>query len=105
VRIAFAPAVARGRHFHQTGVELVLQITRENAVLDQHRAMGRRAFVVDVDRAAARRHGAVVDHRAELRRDPLADAIAESRGLFAIEISLEAVTDRFVEQNAGPARP
>src|SRR5204863_3110778 len=59
--------------------------------------------VVDVERAAARRQRAVVDDRAELRGDLLADAVAERRDLFAVEIPLEAVADRLVEQDAGPA--
>ena len=53
VREAFAPAVAGQRHAHEPRVEAVLQIAAQDAVLDQHGAAGRRAFVVDVERAAA----------------------------------------------------
>src|SRR5580704_2243915 len=61
VREAFATAVAGRLHAHQPGVLPVLHITDEYAVLDQHGAICRRAFVVDRQRAAAQRHGPVVD--------------------------------------------
>ena len=47
---------------------------------------------------------AVVDHGDAGRRDALADAVREGRRLLAIEVALEAVADRLVEQDAGPAR-
>ena len=45
---------------------------------------------------------AVVDHGHARRRDALADAARESRRPFPVEVALKAVTDRFVEQYAGP---
>ena len=63
-----------------------------------------RAFVVDRQRAAAVRHGAVVDHGDALGRDLLAHQAGEGRGLFAVEVAFEPVTDRFVQHDAGPAR-
>ena len=70
VREALAAAVAGGRHAHEARVEAVLQVAAQDAVLDQHGAAGRRALVVDVERAAAVGDRAVVDHgdRAARRR-------------------------------------
>ncbi len=48
VRERFATAVARGLHAHEARVQLVLQIADEHAVLDERRALRRRAFVIDV---------------------------------------------------------
>ena len=105
MREALAAAVAGGRHPHQPGVEPVLQVAAEDAVLDQHGAAGRRALVVHVERAAPVRDGAVVDHGHQLGGDLLADAPGEGRHALAVEVALEAVTDRLVQQDAGPARP
>ena len=38
------------------------------------------------------------------RGDPLAEQAGEGRGLLAVEVALEAVADRLVQQDAGPAR-
>ena len=100
---AFAAAVAGRLHAHQPGVQPVLQIALQDAVLDQHGAAGRRAFVVDGQRAAAVGDRAFVDHRDPGRGDALADAAGESRGALAVEVAFEAVADRFVEQHARPA--
>ena len=62
------------------------------------------AFVVHVERAAPPGHGAVVDHGALFAGDVLADQSGERRGLLAIEVGFEPVTDGFVQQHAGPAR-
>ena len=69
----------------------------------RHGAAGRRAFVVDRQRAAPLLHRAVVDDRNARRRDALADAAGESRGALAVEVAFEAVADRLVQQHAGPA--
>ena len=61
MRVAFAPAVAGRLHIHQPCVLPVLHVADEDAVLDQHRTMGWRTFIVDRQRAAARRNRAVVD--------------------------------------------
>jgi hypothetical protein len=100
---AFATAVAGRLHAHQPGVEPVLEIAFEDAILDQHVARRRRAFIVDGQRSAALVHGAIVDHRHARRRHPLADSSGESRGALAVEIALEPVADRFVQQHPGPA--
>ena len=98
-----APSVAGGFHLHQPRVLAVLHVADELAVLDQHGLVGRRAFVVDRERAAPRRDGAVIDHGDALGRDLLAHQAREGRGLLAIEIAFEAVADRFVQHHAGPA--
>src|SRR5580704_14572130 len=68
----FATAVSGGLHAHQAGILAILHVTDQSAVLDQHGAIGRRAFVVDRQRAATQRHGAVIDDRYAFRSDLLA---------------------------------
>ena len=64
---------------------------------------GRRAFVVDGQRAAPVADRAVVDDGNARRRDPLADAAGEGRRALAVEVAFEPVADRLVQQDAGPA--
>src|SRR5947207_13233303 len=66
--------------------------------------MGRRTFVIDIDRSAARWDRAVIDNRAQLRRHPLTDTISKCRGLLPVEVAFESMTDRFMEQNTWPTR-
>ncbi len=101
---AFAPAVAGRLHAHQPGILAILHIADQDAVLDQHGAVGRRAFVVDRQRAAALRHGAVIDHGDALGRDLLPHQSGKGRSLLAVEIAFEPVADGFVQHDAGPAR-
>ena len=103
VFVALAPAAAGGGCFRDAAGKLVLQIAAQNAVFDQNVALGLVAFVVHVERAAAAADSAVVDHRTERTRHLLADASAESRNAFAIEVGFETVADGFVQQHAGPA--
>ncbi len=98
-----AAAVAGDRHAHQAGIHHVLHVAGEDAVLDQHGALGRVALVVDRQRAAAIGQRAVVHHGDPLGRDLLADAPRERRATLAVEVPLEAVADRLVEQDARPA--
>src|SRR5262249_34253598 len=84
--------------------EPVLHITYEDAVLDENVAPRGHALVVHVEGAAPVGDGAVVDHRDELGGDLLSHASREGRGLLAVEISLEAVAHRLVEEDAGQAR-
>src|SRR5262249_4132357 len=102
-RVRLAPPVARGRFAHEARVETVLHVAAQDAVLDEHVAARRRALVVDVERAAAIGDRAVVHHGDELGDDLLTDASGERGDAFAVEIALQAVPDRFVEQDAGPA--
>ena len=80
-----------------------MHVASENAVFDQHRALGRRALVIHVERASPPGDGAVVHHRAELGGHALADAPGEGRGLAAVEVRLQPVSDGLVKQDAGPA--
>jgi hypothetical protein len=70
----------------------------------KHRALRRIAFVVDGQRTATVGKGAVVDDGDALRGHPAADAAGEGRTALAVEIAFQAVTDRLVQQDAGPAR-
>ncbi len=104
MRKGLTATVARRRGSREACVESVLHVALEDAVLDEHGALRRRALVVDVERAAALGEGAVVDHRARGRGDALADAPGEGGRALAVEIPLQAVAHGLVEQNAGPTR-
>src|SRR3546814_10830724 len=77
--IAFPAAVAGGGHAHQPGVEPVLDIALQYAVVDQHVALRRRALVIDGQRSAPSLDGAVVDHRHARCGHALADQPGEGR--------------------------
>jgi hypothetical protein len=47
MRITLAAAIAGRLHVHQPGILAVLHVADEDAVLDQHRTVGRRALVID----------------------------------------------------------
>jgi hypothetical protein len=83
----------------------VLQVAAQDAVFDEHRARRGIALVVDRERPAAIRNRAVVDDSDARRGNALADAAAEGRRALAIEVAFQAVADRLVQQDAGPARP
>jgi len=102
--VAFTPAVAGGRHAHQARIQRVLDVALQDAVFDQHVALRSVAFVVDVQRAAAIRDGAVVEHGHALGRDAFTDLAAKSTGALAVEVTFEPVADGLVQQHAGPAR-
>jgi hypothetical protein len=99
-----AAAVAGRLHAHQARVQLVLQVAAQDAVLDQRGALRRRAFVVDVERAAARASVPSSTTVTASGRDALADAAAERRRALAVEVAFEPVADRLVQQDARPAR-
>src|SRR3546814_20645536 len=65
--------------------------------------MRRGALVVDVERAATARQGAVFDDGDAGRGDALADAAGVGGCALAVEVALQAVADRFVQQYARPA--
>src|SRR5690606_8239314 len=75
-----------------------------DAVLDQDGARGRRALVVHGQRAPAAGDRAVIDDGDAGRGDALADLAGEHRAALAVEVALEAMTDRLVQQHARPAR-
>ncbi len=101
--VGFAAAIAGRRDAHQPGVEAILHIALEDAVLDQDIFLGRRAFVVDRQRAAAIEDAAIVDHGDARRGDALADAAGKGAGALAVEIAFQAMADRFMDQHARPA--
>ena len=103
VREGFAAPVAGRRDAHQAGVQAVLHVALEDAVLDQHGPLRRIALVVDVERTAAVGHRAVVDDGDARCGDALADAAGEGAGALAVEIAFEAVADGLVQQDARPA--
>ena len=103
VREALAPSVAGRFGLHQPRVEAILQVAAQDALFDQHGARGRRAFVVNIETATAVRDRAVVDDGAELAGDRLPDPPREGRHTFAVEVALEAVADRLMEQDSGPS--
>src|SRR6266568_588486 len=100
---ALAPAVSGRLHAHQPRILAILHIADEYAVFDQHGAITWRAFVIDRQRAAALRNGAVVDHGDAFGGDALSHQPSEGRGLLPVEIAFEAMTDGFVQHHAGPA--
>src|SRR5271156_1704290 len=103
VAVAFAAAIAGGAHLHQPRVLAILHVADQDAVLDQHAAAGGGTPVVDGERAAARRHGAVIDHGHALGRHLPAHQAGKGRGLLAVEVAFEAVAHGLVQHHAGPA--
>src|SRR5438270_2150704 len=61
-------------------------------------------LVVHIKGTAAAADGAVVNDRAEFARDLLTDTAAERGNPLAIEIRLEPVPHRLVQENSRPAR-
>ena len=102
--ITLAAAIAGGRLAHQAGIHPVLHIAGQDAVLDQHGTLCRRAFVIDGQRTAALGHGAVIDHGDALCRNLLAHAAGKGRSAATVEIAFQAVADGFVQQHGRPAR-
>jgi hypothetical protein len=87
----------------QPRVELVLHVAAEDTVFDQDRVLGHGPFVVHVQGAAPTRQGAVVHDRHARRGDPLADPTGECRAALAVEVALESMADRLVQQHTRPA--
>ncbi len=104
MRVAFAATVAGGLHARQARVHRILDVTLQDAVLDQHVALAGVAFVVDIERTAAVGDGAVVEHGHALGRDAFADAARKRARALAVEVAFQPVADGFVQQDAGPAR-
>ena len=101
--VAFAAAAAGGGSAHEARGELVAEVALEDSVFDEDVFLGGRAFVIDVERAAAVGHGSVVDDGDLGAGDALADEAGEGGGLLAVEVGFETVTDGFVKQHSGPA--
>ena len=81
-----------------------MNVAAQDAVLDERRALRRRTFVVDVQRAAPPIEGAVIDHRDIVCGDFLANAIREGRCALAVEITFQSMANRLVQQDTRPAR-
>ena len=103
VVVTLAPAVAGQRGIHELGTELILKVSLENSFFDQHGFVRRIPFVVHVERTTSKRDCSIVNHGAKLGSDLLADEPGKRRRLLAIEIRFEAMADRFVQKDAGPA--
>ena len=101
--ITLAASIARWGHAHQAGVLAVLHIAHQDAILDQDIAGRGRALVVDGDAAAPVGKGAIIQNGHTGGRDTLAHEAGKGRRAFAIEITLKPMTDRFVQEDAGPA--
>src|SRR5438445_11032449 len=82
---------------------LVTEISLENSLLNQNRALRRLAFVIYVQRTAAPRHSAVVNDRAFFASDTFADEAVKGGSLFTIKIDFQSMTDGFVQEHAEPA--
>src|SRR5690606_24282294 len=104
VRVGLAATVTGGRHAHQAGVELVLDIALEDAVLDQHGAVGAAALVIHAERAAPPRQAAVVACGAQLGGALLPYPAAVGGAARAVDGTLGAAADGLVQQSPGPAR-
>src|SRR5208282_4835823 len=102
VFVALAASVAGVFHAHETSRKLVAEIALEDSLLDQHGLLSRVALVIEVQRAAAPGHGAVVDDGASLAGYALADQSGESGSFLTVEIGFESVAYGFVQKNSGP---
>lgn len=102
MRIALAPAVTGELHLHQGSAQTILQIVPQDSLFDEHRALGGRPFIVEVERTAARRQGAIVDDRAQLGRDSLSETAGESGRLATVEVGFQTVPDCLVQQDTRP---
>ena len=101
--IGFAAAVAGGGDTHQAGVELVLDITLEHTVFDQGGALGADTLIVHAQGTAAPGQGAVIDDGAQAGRHALTDTTAVGGAALAVEVALQTMADRLVQQHARPA--
>ncbi len=100
--VGFAATVAGERHTHQASVLFILQITLEDTVLDQHVITTRRPLIIDGDGTTATRQGAIIDDGTVLGGHLLADAASKCGRSLAVEIPLQTMTYRLVQQHAGP---
>ena len=97
------PTITGGLDAHQARIQGVLEISLEDAILDQHGAPRRIALVVDRQGTAPIGDGAVVNHRDALCRHALADTTRKRRAALAVEVAFQSVADGLVQQDARPA--
>ena len=105
VRERFSATIASGCNTHQARIEFVLHVTAQDTVLDQHVVLAGRALVVYGQRSTTIRHRSIIHDRAFFRRHAFTHAPRERRRALAIKVALKSVTDRLVQQDAGPAGP
>src|SRR5207245_3377791 len=81
-----------------------LNISAQGPALDARRAPGHVPLVVDVEAAPAVRDRPVVHERYAGRGDALPHPPGKGRSALAVEVALEPVAHRFVEEDPRPAR-
>ena len=88
----------------ELGAVAVLQVAPQDAAFDQNGARRQLPFVVDVDGAARPLQRGVIDHGAELARHFFAHSVRVVARLLAVEIRLESVADRLVQEDSTVSR-
>ena len=101
--VTFAASVAGVADAHELRGKFVAEISLEDPFFDQDSVLRGVAFIVDIDGAAARGHGAIIDDGALIAGDALAQHAGECGSFLAIEVGFEAVADSFMQQDPGPA--
>src|SRR5262249_20523608 len=104
VIVTLSPAVARRVRLHQGSAQSVLQISLQNAFLNQYCLVRGIAFVIDIQRSATKGYRSVINNSTQLRAHFLPHQTSKCRGLLSIEVRFEAVPNRFVQQNSRPTR-
>src|SRR5262249_46214858 len=84
--------------------QAVMHVAYKFPLFDENARFWLVSFVVNVDGAARLEERGVVDDRAKWARDLVADLPRVVARPLAVEVGFEAVTDRFVEQDAAIAR-
>ncbi len=100
--VRLAATIARRRHTHKASIQPILQIALQNTIFNQHGAARGRAFVINGQAPAPIGQRPIIHHRNAGRRHTLANTPGKYRGAFAVEITLQPVTNGFMQQNAGP---
>ena len=102
--VALPPSVPGQRRLHEPCAQPILQIALQDTLLDQNRPVSGIALVVHIQRSAAEWNRSIIDHGAKLRSHFMADQAGKCRRLLSIEVGLETVTNRLVQEDAWPAR-
>src|SRR5688572_29108611 len=101
--VAFAPTVTGHRNSHQMRIQPVRDVAPQDALLDEGRPAGRRAFVIHIQGATPTWQRPIIHDGTDLGGYPFADQVGKRRCLLAVEIRLQAMANGFVQENAGPA--
>ena len=101
--IAFPATISGGRNTHQAGVEAILHIAFQDAIFDQDIFLCRRAFVIDAQRSAALVNRTIINNRHAGRGNTLTNPPGKGAGALADKVAFQAMTDSFVQYDAGPA--